>query len=178
MVTEPERTQSTPKWLSPIESRKEKVDYYFETVLDSQRDWYSAKASEQKQLHLLFAMSVIVLGAVISCLQVIDGTEAWVRYVTASMGAAVTVLRSVDTLIHPGETWQSYRKASENMKREYRLYINNADVYSEASDEEAAFRLLVERVETVLAEEQQLYWQFHVKNPASQPTPKPKKETA
>jgi Protein of unknown function (DUF4231) len=102
-------------------------------------------------------------------LQVIEAAELWVKYVTAALGAAVSVFRALDTLLHPSETWQGYRKASENMKREYRLYINNADVYTDATDEDAAYRLLVERVETVLAEEQQLFWQFHAKNQAPQP---------
>jgi hypothetical protein len=49
------------------------------------------------------------------------------------------------------------------MKREYRLYINNADPYFAAEDEASAYRLLVERVETILAEEQQLFWQSQAK---------------
>ena len=176
MSTEPTVSSVISKWITPIENRKERADYYFQTVLENQRDWYSAKAGTQKGRHLFLAISVIVLGALISCLQVLEAA-AWVRYLTATLGAAVSVFRAVDTLLRPGETWQGYRKASENMKREYRLYINNADVYADASDEEAAYRLLVERVETVLAEEQQLFWQFHTKNPAPQPTPKPEGET-
>ncbi|MDD5579913.1 MAG: DUF4231 domain-containing protein [Methylobacter sp.] len=169
MSTEPTQTKDKPGWAAPIESRRERADYYFQTVLENQRDWYSEKAGTQKRRHLFFAISVIVLGTLISCLQVIEAA-AWIRYLTAGLGAFVSVLRAVDTLLHPGETWQGYRKASENMKREYRLYINNADVYADASDEDAAYRLLVERVETILAEEQQLFWQFHAKNPVPQST--------
>lgn len=62
------------------------------------------------------------------------------------------------------------------MKREYRLYLGNADLYAEALDEEAAYRLLVERVETVIAEEQQLFWQSHAKSGARQAAPKPSEE--
>jgi len=35
----------------------------------------------------------------------------------------------------------------------------------------------VERVETVFAEEQQLFWQFNSKNPVPQPTPKLESKT-
>lgn len=168
MSTEPKLTSDKSRWISPIENRMERADYYFQTVLQNQRDWYSVKAGAQKKWHLFFAISVIVLGAVISCLQAIEAT-VWVRYLTAALGASVSVFRAVDTLLRPGETWQGYRKASENMQREYRLYINNADVYVDASDEEATYRLLVERVETVLAEEQQLFWQFHAKNSDQHP---------
>ena len=171
MSIEPMQTTDKPKWVAPIESRRERADYYFQTILANQRDWYTIKAGIQKRRHLFFAISVIVFGALISCLQAVEAAD-WVRYLTAALGALVSVFRAADTLLHPGETWQGYRKASENMKREYRLYINNADVYADASDEETAYRLLVARVETVLAEEQQLFWQFNSKNPVPQPTPK------
>lgn len=174
MSAEPATTR--PKWATPIENRKLRADYYFQTVLENQGEWYCKKAGTQKGRHLFFAISVIVLGACISFLQVLD-TAPWVRYLTAGLGAAVSVLRAVDTLLRPGETWQGYRKASENMKREYRLYLNNADVYAEAPDEEAAYQSLVERVETVIAEEQQLFWQFHAKSPLPQQAPKSEGDT-
>jgi hypothetical protein len=99
-------------------------------------------------------------------------------YLTAALGAAVTITRAIDTLLRPGETWQSYRKASEGMKREYRLYLNNADPYPAAGDEDGAYRLLVERVETLIAEEQQLFWQSQAKGGAWQEPPKPPEQAA
>ncbi|MGH8570493.1 MAG: DUF4231 domain-containing protein [Gammaproteobacteria bacterium] len=148
--------------MSPIETRQARADYYFRTVLDGQREWYSKGARKQKRRYLAFAICVIVLGALISLLQVLD-TVDWVRHLTAALGAAVAISRAVDTLLRPAETWQAYRKASEGMKREYRLYLNNADAYAAAKDEASAYRLLVERVETIIAEEQQLFWQSQVK---------------
>ena len=117
-----------------------------------------------------FAICVIVLGALISLLQVLD-TAPWVSFVTAALGAAVTISRAVDTLLRPRE---AYRKAAEGMKREYRLYLHNADAYAAAEDEAGAYRLLVERVETILAEEQQLFWQSQAKEGAQkEPPPEP-----
>jgi hypothetical protein len=58
------------------------------------------------------------------------------------------------------ETWISYRKASEQMKREYRLYINGTGIYAPIADEEAAYRAFVTNIEQVIAEEQQLYWRY------------------
>ena len=49
--------------------------------------------------------------------------EQMTRMVTAALGAAVSVTRAVDALLRPAETWQAYRKATEGMKREYRLYL-------------------------------------------------------
>ncbi|MGH8587519.1 MAG: DUF4231 domain-containing protein [Gammaproteobacteria bacterium] len=149
-----------------METRQARADYYFQTVLDGQREWYSKGARKQKRRYMGFAISVIVLGALISLLQVLD-TAAWVRYLTAALGAAVAISRAVDALLRPGETWQAYRKAVEGMKREYRLYLNNADAYAAAEDEASAYRLLVERVETIIAEEQQLFWQSQAKDGTS-----------
>ena len=178
MPPEPALTIDKIQWVALIENRMAKADYYFQTILKGQREWYSKKAGRQKKWHLFYAITVITLGAVISCLQVIDMAETLVRYVTAGLGAAVAVIRALDTLLHPGETWQGYRKASEGMKREYRLYTNNADAYTDAPNEDAAYRLLVERVETVLAEEQQLFWQSQAKTTVPQPaTVKPERES-
>jgi len=164
-----------PRWISAIEGRKHRADYYFETVLENQRDWYSKKAGRNKKLHYGFTILVIVLGTLISCLQAVEAD--WVRYLTTIMGAGVTVIRSVDTLLHPGETWQAYRKATEHMKREYRLYVNNAEAYSEAADELTAYRLLVARVETAIAEEQKIFWQFQEPT-QSIPEPEPEEHKA
>jgi hypothetical protein len=150
----------SPPWMLLIESRKQRAEFYFNTVLSGQQQWYSEKSGQQKFRHLFFAIAVIVLGALISVLQIFSG-QVWVAGATAMLGATVAVLRSIDTLLRPNETWQAYRKASESMKREYRLYLNNADAYAQAGDEDVAYRLLIERVETVIAEEQQLFWQFH-----------------
>ncbi len=158
-----------PAWMSTIETRQERADYYFQTVLNGQREWYSKAARKQKSRYLVFAISVIVLGALISLLQVLDPAEAeWVRYLTAALGATVSISRAVDALLRPAQTWQAYRKASEGMKREYRLYIHKADAYATAEDEDSAYNLLVERVETTLAEEQQLFWQPQAKSGGQQ----------
>ncbi|MDQ3777188.1 MAG: DUF4231 domain-containing protein [Pseudomonadota bacterium] len=155
--------------MSPIETRQARADYYFRTVLDGQREWYSKGAGKQKRRYLAFTICVIVLGALISLLRVLDKAD-WERHFTAALGAGVSISRAVDTLLRPSETWQAYRKASEGMKREYRLYLNNADAYAAAEDEASVYRLLVERVETIIAEEQQLFWQSQAKAGTEQAT--------
>ena len=51
-------------------------------------------------------------GVLISVLQVLD-TPDWIRYLTAALGAAVTVTRAIDALLRPAETGQASRKAAE-----------------------------------------------------------------
>ena len=87
-----------PAWMSPIETRQERADYYFRTVLEGQREWYSEGARKQKRRYLAFAIFVIVLGALISLLQVLE-TADWVRHFAGALGGAVTISRAVDTLL-------------------------------------------------------------------------------
>lgn len=91
-----------PAWMSPIETRQARADYYFRTVLDGQREWYSKGARKQKRRYLAFAICVIVLGALISVLQVLKAE--WVPHLTAALGAAVAISRAVDALLQPPAT--------------------------------------------------------------------------
>ena len=85
-----------------------------------------------------------------------------VKLVTAVLGLIVVLAKGVERIWNFEETWQGYRKASERMKREYRLYINGAGAYREVADEDQAYLRFVEAIEEIIAEEQQLYWQSRV----------------
>jgi hypothetical protein len=80
--------------------------------------------------------------------------------VTAALGATVFLAEGLGRIGRYNETWIGYRRASESMKREYRLYINNAGDYTEAEDENEAYRWFVEQVERVIAEEQNQFFQI------------------
>ncbi len=41
MTSENDNSNAKPAWITPIESRKERAEYYFQTVLDGQQKWYS-----------------------------------------------------------------------------------------------------------------------------------------
>jgi hypothetical protein len=71
---------------------------------------------------------------------------------------AIAVLTGVQRIWRHDETWAAYRRASEQMKREYRLYLNGAGPYVALADEDEAYRRLVENTEAIIAEEQQIYW--------------------
>ncbi len=162
MTSQTNLTGESPAWRSFIDLRQEKAEYYYRTILQDQHKWYSDKAGLQKKRHQFFAIAVIVLGACITLLQVFDINDQ-IKYLTAVLGALVSIIRALDTFLRPGETWQGYRKASESMKRELRLYINNSGAYKDLPDETSAYQLFVEQVEIIIAEEQQIYWQAHSK---------------
>ncbi len=143
------------------EKRRQRADEYFQTHLKDQREWYSNKASSNKKWGQRLSVLVITAGALISVIQLIpdDSSTRWVAILTAMLGLVVAVAKGIDRIGQFEETWVSYRKASESMKREYRLYINNAGSYTALNDEEDSYRHFVEQVEQIIAEEQQIFWQ-------------------
>ena len=135
---------------------------YLETHLDNQRAWYGDRASKYKKRSQYLAFTVLAAGGLITFIQVFRPEEAWYRwptFATCLLGLVVVLAKGLERIGNFEETWLSYRKASERMKREYRLYINGAGDYRTAEDEEEAYLRFVDDVEQIIAEEQQLYWQ-------------------
>ncbi len=141
--------------------RQQRADEYFQVHLNGQREWYSHKASSYKRWGQNLSVVVIGCGALVSVVQLLpeDAGARWVSILTACLGLIITLAKGIDRIGKFEESWVSFRKASESMKREYRLYINNAGPYSTRKDEEQAYRLFVEQVEQIIAEEQQIFWQ-------------------
>jgi len=42
-----EHHNATGAWMAPMETRKARAEYYFQTVLAGQREWYSKNASQR-----------------------------------------------------------------------------------------------------------------------------------
>ena len=141
--------------------RQQRADEYFQVHLKGQREWYSNKASSYKKWGQRLSVLVIASGALVSVVQLLpaDPGARWATILTAFLGLTVALAKGIDRIGKFEESWVSYRKASESMKREYRLYINNAGSYTAMNDEEQAYRLFVEQVEQIVAEEQQIFWQ-------------------
>jgi hypothetical protein len=138
---------------------------YFEEKhnLDRQRSWYSGKASKNKKYCQWLGLAVILAGASTSFVQVWADSPTtvsvnWVAIVTALLGVTVVVAKGIERIWDFDGTWLGYRKASEAMKREKRLFVNSAMVYAEYPDNRKAFLLFIERVESIIAEEKDDFW--------------------
>jgi Protein of unknown function (DUF4231) len=135
-----------------------RTEQYLGKHLEDQRGWYSEKASRFKRWSQWLAVTVLAAGGLTTVVQVVPA-DLWVKLVTAALGLIVVLAKGAERIWNFEETWQGYRKASERMKREYRLYINGAGPYREVADEERAYLRFVEAIEQIIAEEQQIYWQ-------------------
>ena len=132
------------------------AERYFKNDLADQRRWYSEKAGLFKTRSELLALLTIVLGALITFIQVF-GAAPWVPIVSGSIGAVVAIAAGWQRIARYSETWISYRTASERMKRERRLYTHGAGSYRGLPEREA-YLTFVEAVEGIIAEEQNIFW--------------------
>jgi hypothetical protein len=140
---------------------------YFKNDLADQHRWYSDKAGFFKTRSELLALLTIVLGALITFIQVF-GAAPWVPIVSGSIGAVVAIAASWQRIARYSETWISYRTASERMKRERRLYTHGAGSYRGLPEREA-YLAFVEAIEGIIAEEQNIFWRERGNTPPTRP---------
>jgi len=143
--------------------RRTRADRYFKEHLGNQREWYSRRASVQRKRAQTLSFIVIVPGltAFIQVFHREGGLVAgmhWSVIATGILSLSVVAAEGPARIGRFQEAWLGYRKAAEQMKREYRLYINGAGDYAELSDEDASYRAFVANIEQIIAEEQELYW--------------------
>jgi Protein of unknown function (DUF4231) len=143
------------------------AERYFKNDLADQLAWYSDKANLFKTRSELLALLTIVLGALITFIQVL-GPAPWLPIVSGSIGAIVATAAGWQRIARYSETWMSYRTASERMKRERRLYTHGAGAYRGLPEREA-YLTFVEAIEAIIAEEQNIFWRERGNNPPMPP---------
>jgi hypothetical protein len=143
------------------------AERYFKNDLADQHTWYSQKAGLFKTRSELLALLTIALGALITFIQVL-GPAWWLPILSGSIGAIVTVAAGWQRIARYSETWISYRTASERMKRERRLYTHGAGSYRGLPDREA-YLTFVEAIESIIAEEQNIFWRERGNTPPTPP---------
>ena len=141
------------------------AERYFKDDLADQRRWYSEKAGLFKTRSELLALLTIVLGSLITCVQLF-GAAPWVPIVSGLIGAIVAIAAGWQRIARYSETWILYRTASERMKRERRLYTHGAGSYKGLPEREA-YLTFVEAIEGIIAEEQNIFWRDRGNNRAT-----------
>jgi hypothetical protein len=145
---------------SEKEERRERAKDYLDTDLSGQRGWYSDRASTHKAYAHRLGLLVIVCGSLVVFVAALkpQGVDTF-DVITATLGIVITVAQGILRIWRYDETWIEYRKASERMKREQRLYVNACGTYAVINDEEQRYKTFVETTESIIAEEQQLYFE-------------------
>lgn len=150
------------------EQRAERVaraHVLFAEDLPGQDTWYERRARQYKRRADVFAFTVILAGALVAVLPALErAVPAFdAIYLTSALGLVVILAQGALRVWRFDELWLPYRKARELIKRERALYVNAAGAYSEAEDEEVRFRLFVERIERIIADEQQVFFDMKSK---------------
>jgi hypothetical protein len=151
----------------PTAERDALAERYFTKDLAGQRKWYSERAASFKKRSEFLGLLTIVLGALITFVQVF-GTAKWLPIVSGAIGAVVAIAAGWQRIARYHETWISYRTASERMKRERRLYTHGAGSYRGLPEREAHLTF-VEAIEAIIAEEQNIFWRERGNNPPTPP---------
>ena len=135
-------------------------DNYIKDRLEEQQKWYEGKASENKTKHHILQIIIISSGALIPIINSIPYSDIEVRIISSILGGIVIIITGMIQLKKYQENWIQYRTTEEIIKKEKFLYLNNAGDYSNLDDDEK-HRLLVERTELVISNQNVNYFSTH-----------------
>lgn len=139
---------------------------YIEERLNNQIDWYDRKSSFNQKKYKKYKRIEFIIAAtipVITTLSAVADHEFYkldtILQICAALGGIVLVIiNKFLELDDYFKFWKEYRATCEALQYERSLYLTRSEPY----DEEDAFPLLVQKVESVLSKETQR-WQQRVK---------------
>lgn len=123
---------------------------YLDTRLAQYQGWYDTKAVKMKALHLRLRTVSVVGGAIVPVL--INVSVPYLDILTTLLSLTVVILVSLESVYHYREQWKNYRSTEQLLGHERVYYATRCGLYEGLSDQQA-FRLLVERVESAIAAE-------------------------
>lgn len=128
--------------LSPEEYVTERISEW--------RDWYDQRASLAKRKCVWMRAATLIAAAFVPA--VVNLPVPHVTVAATILSLTVTVLVSLETVFHFGDQWRNFRATEQVLAREYYYYVTRSGPYQELNAD-AAFQLLVSRVEAALESE-------------------------
>ena len=130
------------------------MEYYLDERVKNQREWYEAKANENKKTFISYQTVIIVLGALIPVLvafeSVIPTLKIYGGPITALVSAIIVIYAGLDKLKQPQPNWFNYRANEESIKKEEWFYKYNAGPYKGIGEAKAKV-LFIERIEGIIS---------------------------
>lgn len=123
---------------------------YIKERLDEQIEWYDNKSKDSQNKFKLSKYFVISASAIIPFLVNLNIESIIIRVAVSLLGIVITISESIVSLNKYNENWIEYRTVCETLKHEKYMYLNRSGVYS---DEENRFTFFVERVESIISQE-------------------------
>lgn len=131
---------------------------YIKSRLDDQQTWYSKKSRSNQRWHQRLQLIQLSSAASIPFIMTLTSeNETWVRLIIAFLGLGIAVIAGLLALYKFEEKWIKYRTIAESLKHEKFRYLTKVIPYTNPQN---AFSLLVERVETLISQENRDWAQY------------------
>jgi hypothetical protein len=140
---------------------------YVQRRLEPQEKWHDDRAKLNKRLFYTVEVMTVLAGAAIPVVNLWAVKDAYLAgLLSAIFGALVVVSAAIGKLFKFHDNWLHYRALVEALAREKELYSASAGDYA-AADVAGRDRLLVERVENLLANKTGQFLETHKADGAS-----------
>ena len=136
------------------------ADEYLKERLEPEIAWYDKKSGENKARHNAFRITEIVCAAIIPLLAgyAKDGA-VYFSVAIGVLGFLVAGCAGISALLNFQEQWIKYRTTAESLKKEKYFFQTRVEPY----DVDDPLRVLVQRVEALISQENTNWAQYMTK---------------
>lgn len=143
------------------------ADKYLTDRLESEISWYENHSLSNKLLHVITRGIEIICAAIIPLLAGFpDTSDRKLAIAVGVLGILVATSAGFSSLLKFQENWIKYRTTAESLKKEKYLFMTKVEPYNEPEP----IRVLVQRVETLVSQENTNWAQYMMK-PAKEAEP-------
>lgn len=136
------------------------ADEYQKARLEPQITWYDEKSKTNKNRYLACRAIEIISAAIIPFLAGFATDGAWqISGAIGFLGILVAISAGAVSLFQFQEHWIKYRTTAESLKKEKFLYLTHGEPY----ETENPLPMLVQRVETLVSQENTNWAQYMMK---------------
>ena len=140
---------------------------YLQRRLEPQEEWHDRRARLNKQLFYTVEVATLLAGAAIPVVNLWAVKDAYLAGVlSAILGGIVVMAAAIGKLFKFHENWLHYRALVEALAHEKELYAAGAGDYARI-DATRRNRLLVERVENLIANKTARFLETHKRDGGS-----------
>lgn len=123
---------------------------YLKDRLQHQIDWYDNSSMKNQKWFKRLQVVAILASATIPFLSgYITDTSIWLKLSVGFLGLSVATITAILGLYKFQENWFEFRTTCESLKHEKYLFLTKSEPY----DQEEPFKLLVNRVESLISKE-------------------------